>query len=142
LRIPYTDIAANELQLTKDVDAILDADWEEARGISIFKIAIGMMDADENSKKKIEKYQETKGYTDPSMLGAAMGLGQTEAMQTAAGNAAGAVTGFAGLGMMGGLGGQNNIAGLMQQGQAQMAAAAPAQPSFETAPDESSDLPF
>ena len=128
LRIPYTDIAANELQLTKDVDAILDADWEEARGISIFKIAIGMMDADENSKKKIEKYQETKGYTDPSMLGAAMGLGQTEAMQTAAGNAAGAVTGFAGLGMMGGLGGQNNIAGLMQQGQAQMAAAAPAQP--------------
>ncbi len=127
LHIPYTEIAANEFQLTKDVDAILDASWEETRGISIFRIAIGMMDADANSKQKIEKYQETKGYTDPSMLGAAMGLGQTEAMQTAAGNTAGAVTGFAGVGMMGGLGsGQANIAGLMQQGQAQQAQAAPA----------------
>ncbi|MBQ6376928.1 MAG: SPFH domain-containing protein [Lachnospiraceae bacterium] len=127
LHIPYTEIAANEFQLTKDVDAILDASWQETRGISIFRIAIGMMDADPNSKQKIEKYQETKGYTDPSMLGAAMGLGQTEAMQTAAGNTAGAVTGFAGVGMMGGLGsGQANIAGLMQQGQAQQAQTAPA----------------
>ena len=131
MHIPYTEIAANELQLTKDVDAILDADWEEARGISMFRIAIGMMDADANSKQKIEKYQETKGYTDPSMLGAYMGMGQTEAMQTAAGNTAGAVTGFAGVGMMGGLGGQNNIAGLMQQGQAQAAAQAAPAPQMQ-----------
>ena len=83
LHIPYTDIAAYEMQLTEDVNAILDKAWDEARGISIFKIAIGMMDADENSKQKIEKYQETKGYTDPSMLGAYMGMGQTQAMQAA-----------------------------------------------------------
>ena len=118
LHIPYTDIAAHEFQLGQDVNDILDKSWGEARGIGIFAIAIGMMDADENSKQQIEKYQETKGYTDPSMLGAYMGMGQTQAMQAAGANANGAVTGFAGLGMMGGAG-QTNIAGLMQQGQQQ-----------------------
>ncbi len=127
LHIPYTDIAAHEAQLTEDVNALLDKDWGEARGIGIFKIAIGMIDADPSSKEKIEKYQETKGYTDPSMLGAYMGMGQTQAMQAAGANANGAVTGFAGLGMMGGAA-QTNIAGLMQQGmQAQQAQAQQAQ---------------
>ena len=121
LRIPYTDIAANEMQLTEDVNAILTQSWNEARGIGIFKIAIGMMDADDVSKEKIAKYQETKGYTDPSMLGAYMGMGQTQAMQAAGANANGAVTGFAGLGMMGGVANGANIAGLMQQGQMQQA---------------------
>ena len=109
------------MQLTEDVNAILTQSWNEARGIGIFKIAIGMMDADDVSKEKIAKYQETKGYTDPSMLGAYMGMGQTQAMQAAGANANGAVTGFAGLGMMGGMANGANIAGLMQQGQMQQA---------------------
>lgn len=127
MHIPYTDIATNEAQLTADVDAILDKSWEEARGISIFKIAIGMMDVDAVSKAKIMDYQEKRGYTDPSMLAAYMGMGQTQAMQDAANNAAGSVTGFAGVGMMGGMGnGGMNVANLMQQGQAQQMAAAQA----------------
>ena len=120
LKIGYTDIASYEMQLTKDVDKLLDDDWQEARGISMFKIAIGMMDADENSQKRILKYQETRGYADPSMLGTYMGMGQTDALNTAAGNTAGAVTGFAGMGMVGGVGGAAvNVASLMQQGQQQ-----------------------
>jgi membrane protease subunit (stomatin/prohibitin family) len=134
LHIPYTDIAAHEAELTKNVDAILDESWAEARGFSVFRIAIGMLDADANSKAKIEKYQETKGYTDPSMLGAYMGMGQTDAMQAAGANANGAVTGFAGLGMMGGMAGGANIQGLMQQGQAQNAQPAQPQQSAPAAP--------
>ena len=123
LHIGYTEIAANEEKLTEDVDQILDKSWSEARGISIFRIAIGMMEADDASKQKIEKYQETKGYTDPSMLGAYMGMGQTQAMQAAGANANGAVNGFAGMAMMNGMGGGANISGLMQQGQAAREAA-------------------
>ena len=141
LRIPYTDIAVNEAQLTHDVDAILSSAWGEARGISVFKIAIGMMDADENSKEKIEKYQETKGYTDPTMLGAYMGMGQTQAMQSAGANANGAVNGFAGLGMMGGMNAGANIAGLMQQGAAQQAAQAAAQAQAPAAPAAAPSAP-
>jgi membrane protease subunit (stomatin/prohibitin family) len=131
MHISYTDIASNEAQLTQDVDAILDQSWNDARGISIFKIAIGMMDADDKSKEQITKYQETRGYTDPSMLGAYMGMGQTQAMQAAGANANGAVNGFAGVGMLGGMTGNlggGNVANLMQQGQAQAAAAQQAAP--------------
>ena len=117
MRIAYTDIAANEFQLTQDVDAILDQAWHDSRGISIFKIAIGMLDVDDKSREQITKYQETKGYADPSMLATYMGMGQTQAMNTAAGNTAGAVTGFAGMGMVGGMGQGANIAAMMQQGQ-------------------------
>ncbi|MEE3456930.1 MAG: SPFH domain-containing protein [Lachnospiraceae bacterium] len=120
LKIGYTDIAGYEMQLTKDVDKLLDDDWQEARGISMFKIAIGMMDADEKSQQKILKYQEARGYADPTMLGTYIGMGQTDALNTAAGNTAGAVTGFAGYGMVGGVaGGGLNVANLMQQGQQQ-----------------------
>jgi membrane protease subunit (stomatin/prohibitin family) len=123
MHIAYTDIASNEAQLTQDVDTILDQSWNAARGISIFKIAIGMMDADDKSKTQITKYEETRGYTDPSMLGAYMGMGQTQAMQAAGANANGAVNGFAGIGMMGGMGNMGaNVSGLMQQGAAQQAA--------------------
>ena len=133
MHIPYTDIAANEAKLTEEVDAILDASWNESRGISIFKIAIGMMDVDEQSRQKITTYQESKGYAaDPSMLASYMGMGQTQAMKDAAKNEAGAVNGLMGMGMVGGMagmGGGANIAAMMQQGQdmrAQQAAAAPA----------------
>ena len=133
LKIGYTDIAANEGELTKTVDAILDESWEEGRGISMYRIAIGMMDVDEQSRTQITKYQETKGYSDPSMLGAYMGMGQTQAMNTAAGNTAGAVTGFAGLGMMGGMGGGMNVSSLMQQGAMQQQAQQ-TQPMMQAAP--------
>lgn len=138
MHIPFTEIAANEGALTEEVDAILDKSWNEARGISIFKIAIAMMDVDDASREKITKYQETRGYADPSMLGTYIGMGQTQAMQDAAKNSAGAVTGFAGMGMVGGMGGGVNVANLMQQGmaaqQAQAAAAAAAAPTPAPAP--------
>jgi membrane protease subunit (stomatin/prohibitin family) len=96
---------------------ILTQSWNEARGIGIFTITIGMMDADEKSQQKILKYQEARGYADPTMLGTYIGMGQTDALNTAAGNTAGAVTGFAGYGMVGGVaGGGLNVANLMQQG--------------------------
>ena len=126
LRIPYTEIGANEAKLTQDVDAILDQSWNEARGISIFKIAIGLMDADDKSKEQITKFQETRGYTDPSMLGAYMGMGQTQAMQAAGANTSGGtnsrIMGLAGLGMVQGMNGSAaSVANLMQQGAAQQA---------------------
>ena len=136
LKIGYTDIAGYEMQLTKDVDKLLDDDWQEARGISMFKIAIGMMDADEKSQQKILKYQEARGYADPTMLGTYIGMGQTDALNTAAGNTAGAVTGFAGYGMVGGVaGGGLNVANLMQQGAQQQYQAAQQQVNQAPAQD-------
>ena len=121
LKIAYTDIAGREMELINEVNTVLGDSWSSARGVSIFKIAINMMDPDEESKVKISKYQETKGFTDPSMLAAHMGIGQTEAMVQAAKNSAGAMQGFAGVGMFGNMNQANgaNLASMMQMGQQQ-----------------------
>ncbi|MFV0528845.1 MAG: SPFH domain-containing protein [Lachnospiraceae bacterium] len=126
LKIPYTDIAGHEAELITEVNKALSDSWSQSRGMEIFKIAIGMLDPDAVSKKKIGDYQETKGYTDPSMLAAYMGVGQTEAMKAAGANSAGAVQGFAGLGMMGTAAGTGNanLADMMALGQQQKAAMA------------------
>lgn len=137
LKIPYTDIASHEAELTESVNQILSNSWGAERGMEIFKLAIGMMDADADSKDKISRYQETKGFTDPSMLAAYMGMGQTEAMKAAGANANGAMQGFAGLGMMGNVAGTGgaNLASMMQMGQqqaaAQQAASVPQQAASE-----------
>lgn len=119
LHIPYTEIAMHEADLTKQVNTILSEDWEEKRGFKIFSIAIGMMDADDKSREKIENYQETRGYTDPSMLGAYMGMGQTKAMEAAASNSNGAVNGFAGMAMMNGANQQGTVSDLISAGMQQ-----------------------
>lgn len=119
LHIPYTEIAMHEADLTKQVNSILSEDWEEKRGFKVFAIAIGMMDVDDKSREKIENYEETRGYTDPSMLGAYMGMGQTKAMQAAASNPNGAVNGFAGMAMMNGMNNQNTVSDLVNSGMRQ-----------------------
>ena len=81
-----------------------------------------MMDADDKSKTQITKYEETRGYTDPSMQEPIWAWSQTQAMQAAGANANGAVNGFAGIGMMGGMGNMGaNVSGLIRQGAAQQA---------------------
>lgn len=123
-KIPYTDIASHEEELTREVNEILSDSWAAKRGIELFGLAVNMLDPDEKSKAKINSYQEAKGYTDPSMLAAYMGMGQTDAMKAAASNANGAMQGFAGVGMMNGMTGamNGNLAAMMQMGQQQAAA--------------------
>ncbi|MCI5700370.1 MAG: SPFH domain-containing protein [Lachnospiraceae bacterium] len=124
LKIPYTDIASHEAELTRDVNEILSDSWAAKRGIELFGLAVNMLDPDYKSKEKINSYQETKGYTDPSMLAAYMGMGQTDSMKAAASNAKGAMQGFAGVGMMNSMNGAmgGNLASMMQMGQQQAAA--------------------
>ena len=73
--------------------------------------------------------QESLFYSDPTLAGARSAAAAANAMETAAGNTAGAMTGFMGMGMAGSMGG-NNAANLFAVGQQQQAAApvAPAAP--------------
>ena len=87
----------------------LDDEWLQKRGIVVEKVAIASVTPDDKSRERIEKVDESKLYgQDQAALGAAVALGQTEAMKNAGANANGAVNGFMGLGMMGAVGG--NIA--------------------------------
>jgi membrane protease subunit (stomatin/prohibitin family) len=89
----------------------LDDEWLQKRGIVVETVAIASVTPDDKSRERIEKVDEAKLYgQDPGALGAAVALGQTEAMKAAGANANGAVNGFMGLGMMGAVGGNNATA--------------------------------
>ncbi|MBQ9941570.1 MAG: SPFH domain-containing protein, partial [Christensenellaceae bacterium] len=91
---------------------------------------------DEESAKKISQFQEARVYTNPQMMGARLGTAQATAMETAAGNSAGAMTGFMGMGFAQQAGGANaqsfyNMAGAQQSAPAAAPAAPAAAPAAE-----------
>ncbi len=106
----------------------LSAEWG-ARGIGDVKVAINPPTLTEEDQQMLKDAQKTAMYRDPTMAGATLVGAQAEAMKTAAGNSAGAMTGFMGMGMamnQGGINAQNLFAMGQQQQAQQQAAPAPA----------------
>lgn len=100
LRPAQIPAKANELKAAMN-DA-LRQEWIENRGISIGRIALNPITLTEADMKKINDMEDaaTMG-ANPFMMAGRMTDATADAMQTAAGNAAGAMTGFMGMGMVG-----------------------------------------
>ncbi len=111
-RIALKKVAYDQLPLfTKDIcselDSELTAEWAERRGISIVSFAMSGVTPDADSAEKINKFQESRVYTNPNMMGARLGTAQANAMESAAQNDSGAMTGFMGMGFAQQAGGAN-----------------------------------
>ena len=104
----------------------LSADWSEGRGIEIKKFAISSLSVVPEDEQMLKEMQRNTAFMDPTRGAAHMVGSSGAAMQTAAGNSAGAMTGFMGMGMAQGAGG---IAGNLYAIGAQQQAAAPAAPA-------------
>jgi len=139
LEIRPNQIPAHAEELEVYLNQELSAEWG-ARGIGDVKVAVNPPTLSEEDAQMLKDAQKTAMYRDPTMAGATLVGAQAEAMKTAAGNSAGAMTGFMGMGMamnQGGFNAQNLFAmGQQQQQQAQQQAAA--QPAMESAPQTSS----
>ena len=129
LEIRPNQIPAHAEELEVYLNQELSAEWG-ARGIGDVKVAVNPPTLSEEDAQMLKDAQKTAMYRDPTMAGATLVGAQAEAMKTAAGNSAGAMTGFMGMGMamnQGGINAQNLFAmGQQQQQQAQQAAPAPA----------------
>jgi len=132
--IIYSDLTMHTMELADVLNEQLSGKWRDLRGIEIVSFGVSSIRPDEESEKKIREMQESLFYSDPTLAGARSVAAQASAMETAAGNSAGAVTGFMGMGMLGGMAG-NNAANLFAMGQQQAAqqvsvpAPAPAAPA-------------
>ena len=119
-------------ELKKAMNDALQAEWVESRGISVEKIALNPITLNPEDMQKIQQMEDaaTMG-SNPFMMAGRMTDATANAMETAAGNTAGAMTGFMGMGMAGGtMGGGFNAAQQFytagaQQQQQQQAAPAP-----------------
>ena len=133
LELRPNQIVSHNTDLENAMNESLSEKWGSLRGIKVVSIALSTVTLPEEDQELIKQAQRTAIMRDPTMAAATLVGAQADAMKTAAGNSAGAMTGFMGMGMAmnaggGGMNAQNLFAmGQQQQQQAHQApAAAPA----------------
>lgn len=122
-------IVTHNTDLENAMNTALSEKWGALRGLKVVSIALGSVTLPDEDAELIKQAQRTAIMRDPTMAAATLVGAQADAMKTAAGNEAGAMTGFMGMGMAmnaagGGMNAQNLFA-MGQQQQAQQAAQTP-----------------
>ncbi|MBO4928875.1 MAG: SPFH domain-containing protein [Clostridia bacterium] len=115
-------------ELREAMNEALRYEWIESRGITVGKIALNPINLTEEDMKAIAQMEDSASYgSNAAMMSGRMVTSTANAMETAAGNSAGAMTGFMGMGMAGNaMGGGFNAAqqfyamGQQQQAQQQV----------------------
>ena len=126
--IRYSEVPAHTKELSDILREELSPTWGDRMGIEIQVVGMSSIKASEEDEAMIKDMQRAAAYTDPDLAMAYTVASRGKAMQDAANNAAGAATGFMGLGMMNGLGNDgtmNTLYQMQQNKQAQQPAAAP-----------------
>ena len=124
--VSYDQIPAHTKEVRDALNVELANDWGK-RGIEVYSMNMGVPSIPEEQRKKITEWEETSMTLNPNTAAARMVGGQISAMNKAADNSAGAMTGFMGMGMAMNSGG-NNTAALYTMGQqTPQTPAAPAQ---------------
>ena len=145
LRPAQIPAKANELKAAMN-DA-LKQEWIENRGISVGKIALNPITLTAEDMKKINELEDAASVgSNPFMMAGRMTNATADAMQTAAGNSAGAMTGFMGMGMVGmgqsgGFNAAQNLYNMGAQQASQQQAQQPQQPqqAQQPAPQPAAD---
>ena len=132
--IAYDQLPLYTNEIADELNQELTEDWVENRGISVISVALASITPDAESAKKIAQFQESRVYTNSRMMGARLGGAQANAMENAASNAAGAMTGFFGMGMAQQAGGANPATFYQNTPEPPMPGAAPRQQAQAPSP--------
>ncbi len=98
--VHYDRLSGQSEKITALLQSRLAEQWKKDRGIEIKNISFSTILPDDESVDKIRQLQESRAYSgNRAMLGARVGTAQASAMESAAENSAGAVTGFMGMNM-------------------------------------------
>ena len=127
LRPAQLPAKVNELRAA--MNEALRCEWIESRGITVGKIALNPITLTEEDMKKINQMEDAASLgSNPFMMAGRMTDATANAMETAAGNTAGAMTGFMGMNMANGaMGGGFQAAQQFYAAGAQQVAQAPTQ---------------
>ncbi|MGN0413749.1 MAG: SPFH domain-containing protein, partial [Lachnospiraceae bacterium] len=109
-------IVTHTTDLENAMNDALSSKWGQTRGLKVVSIALGSVTLPDEDAEMIKTLQKSAVLTNPNMAAATLAGAQADAMRTAAGNNAGAMTGFMGMGMANMAGGMN-AQGLFAMGQ-------------------------
>lgn len=107
LEIRPNALPGHVTELCDAMNEALTGKWANTRGITVVSVAIGTIDLPKEDAEMIKQAQKTAILRDPMMAAATLTEAQAGAMKTAAGNSAGAMTGFMGMGVAAQNGGMN-----------------------------------
>ena len=123
LELRPNQIVTHNTDLENAMNDALSTKWGELRGLKVVSIALGSVTLPDEDADMIKQAQRAAIMRDPTMAAATLVGAQADAMKTAAGNQAGAMTGFMGMGMAmnagGGAGAAQNLFAMGQQQQQQ-----------------------
>ncbi len=119
--IRYSALPGHASELADALNEVLSQKWTEMRGIKVWSFGVNSVTAPKEDEDMIKELQRNAVFRNPTMAGAHLVGAQAQAMQDAANNDAGAMTGFMGMGFAqqsGGVNAQNLFAMGQQQAQA------------------------
>lgn len=119
--IRYDELPLKTLEICSAMNEALFQQWSNKLGIEITDVSINSVNISKEDEDRIKKFEDMAWNTNPINAAAVMVDAQAEAMKAAAGNSAGAMTGFMGLNMAQQNGGFNAQT-LFNAGQQQAAA--------------------
>lgn len=105
--VRYSALPGHTMELADALNDVLSKKWKELRGIVIASFGVNSVSASKEDEDMIKQMQKSAILRDPTMAAATLVGAQGDAMRTAAGNQAGAMAGFMGMGMAGAAGGMN-----------------------------------
>lgn len=117
--IRYSALPGHTMELSDAMNEVLTEKWVNLRGLSVVSVAINSITAPKEDEEMIKQLQRNAVMRDPTMAAATLVGAQAQAMQDAAKNEAGAMTGFMGMGMAMNTGGGMNAQNLFAMGQQQ-----------------------
>ena len=125
LELRPSEIPAHSMELEDAMQDALKERWTEKRGITLATVSMNPITLTEEDMKKVQQMEDAAAFAgDPNLMAGRIGDATAAAMEAAANNPNGAMSGFMGMGMLNGMGAAN-VQGLYQQG-AQQAAQQPA----------------
>jgi membrane protease subunit (stomatin/prohibitin family) len=107
LEMRPNQIVAHTTELEAAMNEALSAKWASLRGLRVVSVALGSVTLPDEDAEMIKTLQKSAVLRDTNMAAATLVGAQADAMRTAAGNSAGAMTGFMGMGMATAAGGAN-----------------------------------
>ena len=102
----YNDLPKRQREIAKFMNDTLDEEWRTRRGMEIESVAIAKVTPDDESRKRIQTIDDAIMMSDARVAAGRLAGAQATALESAAKNEAGAMTGFLGMGMANMQGGQ------------------------------------
>ena len=128
-------LPAHAMELCDAMNQALTQKWSQIRGLVIVSVAMNPITLPEEDAQMIKEAQRMAMLRNPAMAAATLVGAQADAMKTAAGNSAGAMTGFMGMNMA------NTAGGLNVQNLYAMGQQPASQPQMQQAPAQSAAAP-